>query len=187
MKELKFLLVNGEHTQILYLELFILCSSWAHTCPLESSGTERAMMDEPSALHSWPSTPVKSIAYVTTFVCERWVQSAFDQGKGFRGGYEGEIYKRSQPRKPLEVVANGYTASPPTSGIKDQPALVPSFHEQGRRNNTGTYIMALRQGTPLMKAITFGVPRFVEVWWPERLTRNNDKVDDTNHCATARV
>ena len=29
MKELEFLLVNGGHTYILYLELLILCSSWA--------------------------------------------------------------------------------------------------------------------------------------------------------------
>ena len=73
MKELEFLLVNGEHTHILYLELLILCPSWVQACPLESSGTERAMMDEPSALHSWLSNlqVVKNIAYVTTFVCER--------------------------------------------------------------------------------------------------------------------
>ena len=106
MKELEFLLVNGEHTHILYLELLILCSSWAQTYPLKSSRTKRAIMDESSALHSWLSNPVKNIAYVTTF----------GQGKGFRGGYEGETCKRSKPPKLLGVVANGYT---PTSDTKD--------------------------------------------------------------------
>ena len=57
-------------------------------------------------------------------------------------GYEGKTYKQSQPQKPLGVVANGYTAFPPTSdqGLTSSNVIVPQTRTQvlymGAHNGT---------------------------------------------------